>query len=190
MGRGNVCTHNECEGLYYLDRDLLDMYYKVTRRSLSRGRIEMINDGEAPMTARQLDAAGIEYSYDGSIGGWAYDHLSSDKNWKHMVDFVTEAFLKHFKSFSETDHFKRGQHIVLQNKFFEIAVVDNEWSVAWCLLEREDVDDKTSKRALMRRHYERYLEDIKRILIEGWGEAVGYGGAWAPGKTYGRILHD
>ena len=27
------------------------------------------------------------------------------------------------------------------NRLFEIAVEDNEWSAAWCLLEREDIDD-------------------------------------------------
>lgn len=96
---------------------------------------------------------------------------------------ITKAFLKRFKSFSKIDKWKRDRYIVLQNNFFEIAVVDNEWSVAWCLLEREDVCEP-SNRALMRRHYEVYLEAIKRILIKGWGEAIGYGGAWIAGKTY------
>ena len=34
-------------------------------------------------------------------------------------------------------------------------------------------------------HYE-YLEAIKRILIDVWGEAIGYGGALVSGRKYTR----
>jgi hypothetical protein len=36
----------------------------------------------------------------------------------------------------------------------------------------------------MRRHYPAYLEAIKTALLDGWGEAIGYGGAWVHGEVY------
>ena len=33
-------------------------------------------------------------------------------------------------------------------------------------------------------HYQSYLEAIKLILIQEWGEAIGYGGAWTSGRRY------
>ena len=69
MGRGNVCTHNECEGLYYLDRDLLDCYRKVERCGC--GHVVGFDYSEDARTARELNAAGIQYDYDGTFFDWA-----------------------------------------------------------------------------------------------------------------------
>jgi hypothetical protein len=170
MGRGNVCTHNECEGLYYLDRDLLDAYCKAGPDFEVR-------------TARELNNAGIRYDYDGVHSGWAYDECESDDNWNDMVHEMRSGLMRRFKSFYEVDRWRdREIHVVLENNLFEIAVVDNEWSAAWCLLERRDIDGTNG--AFIRRHYQTYLEAIKRILIENWGEAIGYGGAWTHGVRY------
>lgn len=182
MGRGNVCTHNECEGLYYLDKDFLETYCKAPSCKSSHE----ISWEPEPKTARELQTAGIQYDYNGSHSDWAFDSLLSEKNWNNMLFFVKEALQRRFKSFYEVDKWRNDRHIVLQNKLFEIAVVDNEWSVAWCLLEREDADCEGRNRMLMRRHFTTYLDAIKRIIVVGWGEAIGYGGAWTKGQTYLR----
>jgi len=98
---------------------------------------------------------------------------------------MTKKLEKRFPSFQRINTLRaRDLNVVLRNGLFEIAAVDNEWSAAWCLLERTDVDDSGSNRALMRHHYEKYLDAIKGFLIEEWGEAFGYGGTWARGKKY------
>ena len=173
MGRGNVATHNECEGLFYLDRDLLDTYVHVN------------NADAEPKTARQLYSAGIEYNYDGSNCDWKYSHMESDDNWQEMIKVIQDSIGKRFPSFYPADEWRdRDAHVILENGLFQIAVVDNEWSAAWCLLERTDIDDTGSSRTFMRRHFQTYLEAIKQIIVDEWGEAVGYGGAWVSGRRY------
>ena len=181
MGRGNICTFNECEGLYYLDKNFINVYNKVIRCGC--GHVTGRNY-ELSMTAKQLDQSGTKYDFDGSNADWAFDEHETQVNWNKMVFQLTEGIMQRFKSFSKVDNWRNGRHIVLQNEFFEIAVVDGEWCAAWCLLEREDVDDIGRNRTLIRRHYRTYLEAIKTILIDEWGEAIGYGGAWTRGKRY------
>ena len=182
MGRGNVCTHYECEGLYYLDKDLLSVYRQVIRCGC--GHITGLCFEKEPMTARELFNAGIEYDFDGTNSGWAFDEIDSRHNWDEMIAQVSESLLERFKSFREVDAWRGERHIVLQSALFEIAVVDGEWCAAWCLLEGTDIDDTGSNRTFMRRHYQAYLEAIKLILVKGWGEVKGYGGAWTSGRRY------
>jgi hypothetical protein len=104
-----------------------------------------------------------------------------------MIDYMSEYITDRFKSFERVDKsvwHRRGLHIVLENRLFQIAVTDNEWSAAWMLIERDDIDDVGGNRNIMRRHYRTYLNCIKNALIDGFGEAIGYGGAWICGAVY------
>jgi len=188
MGRGNICVHGEFEGLFYLNNDLLDVYVPVVRDDCGSiiGR-----DYEAePMTGRQLYDAGIKYSYDGTDTGWAYDDELSDDNWRNMIELMQKYFTSRFKSFTTTNKWRgttsyssnRDCRVVLENEFFDIAIADNEWSAAWMLLEKEDIEDNVTP--LMKRHYQSYLNAIKEALLKHWGEATEYGGAWLRGITH------
>lgn len=190
MGRGNVCVHYECEGLYYLDKEFLDVYRKVHKCDC--GHVSGFDLDAEPMTERNLREAGIAYDFDGSRTDYAYDEEDSRQNWDDMIEIVRERFMKQFKSFSAVDKWrKRGEvRVVLESGLFEIAVEDNEWSAAWCLLEREDIDDVGANRTFMRRHHKTYLEAIKQTLVDAWGEAIGYGGAWTHGATYRKEAHN
>ncbi len=84
MGRGNICTHNECEGLYYLDRDLIDTYYKVRR--CEHGHVIGWDAEFEVQTARELREAGIEYDFDGSHADWAFDRDETNFNWDDMIE--------------------------------------------------------------------------------------------------------
>jgi hypothetical protein len=183
MGRGNVCTHNEYEGLYYLNKDLLSSFRKIIRFARAWGHAY---DAE-PKTARELINEGIPYSYDVTTD-WLYDESISNDNWQAMVTYMCEQITKKYPSFKSAE--KQGRNgsgrIVLESAFFQIAVIDNEWSVAWCLLERDDISGTAGNRALMRRNYKSYLEAIKNALIDGWGEAIAYGGAWTHGDVIKR----
>lgn len=56
MGRGNVCVHGPCEGLYYIDADDFQVY---------------VADGEAKLLG-ELDYATL------TDGSWIYDAALSD----------------------------------------------------------------------------------------------------------------
>jgi len=188
MGRGNICTHGEFEGLFYLDNDLLNVYMPVVRDDCD---FIIGRDYEAePMTGRKLYDAGIKYSYDGTDTGWAYDDEFSNDNWHLMIEMMQKFFTSRFKSFSTTNRLRgttpysnnRDCRVVLENDFFDIVVVNNEWSTAWMLLEKEDVEDNA--KSSMKRHYQSYLNGIKEALLKHWGEATEYGGAWTRGITH------
>jgi hypothetical protein len=105
------------------------------------------------MSAHALQKAGIEYDFDGGSADWAYDNFRSRDEWEFMSEAVQEDFMSRFKSFTKTDR-RRGaycyandnnRHVVLENELFEIAVVDNEWSAAWMLLERLDITNRAQE---------------------------------------------
>jgi hypothetical protein len=188
LGQGNICTHYECEGLYYLDRDLLDVYRRVIRCG-DCGHIKDFDWETDAKTARELRQEGIAYSFSGDDGACKYDQLDSQYNWMEMENYMRDYFSRQFPSFRSVDKWRdySSGKVVLESTFFHVVVMDNGWSAAWCLLERADVDDDGSNRPLMRRHYRTYLEAIKNALISQWGEAIGYGGAWTHGRVYRRI---
>ncbi|MCL2589202.1 MAG: hypothetical protein FWD84_07325 [Oscillospiraceae bacterium] len=183
MGRGNPCTHYECEGLYYLDIDYIHRYSKITRSQCCNRSIGFDYDEESK-SAKELQNADIAYNFDGAGVDWAYDQFESQTAWEDMVSEICQALMVRFKSFQRVDRWRNSRHIVLESAFFEIAVEDGEWCAASMLLERHDVDDVGSNRTLMRRHYKAYLEAIKTALVDVWGEAIGYGGAWVSGERY------
>ena len=178
MAGGNVCTHNEFEGLYYLDREFIDVYQKAVR--CEYGHPCEYDDEEPMSTARMLR----------DDSEWVFDYVGTQVMWDDMVDYMTGSLMRRFPSFYKVDIWRGrdSRHILLENKLFQIAVVDNEWSVAWCLLERPDADDTGSNWPLMKRHYQSYLDGIREALLDGYGEAIAYGGAWVSGEVYRRKM--
>jgi hypothetical protein len=188
LGRGNVCTHYECEGLYYLDKDLLDVYRPVIRCGCC-GHIKDFDWETDAKTARELQLAGIAYSFVGDDGTWQLDQLDSQYRWIEMEKFMRDYISRHYPSFRPADKWRHHHDgkVILESDLFHIVLIDNEWSAAWCLLERSDVDDDGDNRQEMRRQYRAYLAAIKNALITKWGEAIGYGGAWTHGQVYRHI---
>lgn len=174
MGAGNVCVLNEYEGLYYLDNDFLDYYHAC-------------DDVDAePKSANELRLAGIEYNYDGKDCGWRYDEYESRFAYSEMVEDFKEYMTCKFPSFTSADEWlTRDRHVILENKLFYIALADNQWSVAFLLLERmDDWGFDESKKALKARHFSAYLDAVKDYLLDTYGECCTYSGPW----TSGRIL--
>ena len=91
MGCGNVCTHNECEGLYYLDKDFLDVYRRVEKCGC--GQVEGFDYNEEAMNARELGNAGISYDLDGRRTGWGWDEWGSRQGYKDGLRFDLTAKL-------------------------------------------------------------------------------------------------
>jgi len=79
--------------------------------------------------------------------------------------------------FTECDSWHyRDIHVILESKLFEIAIVDNEWSYAVMLLQKEDAPV-----GLQKKHYESYLRKIRDALFEQFSKLGVYGGAWTHG---------
>lgn len=157
MGRGNVCTFEKYEGLYYADRDYLDFYVPI--------------DGEAD-EGKFLGE--IDYN---EFSDYEYDEFLSRV---YYEDFITEfvyLFGKKFKSFSETG---KDYGVIMENELFEIEVEDNEWSYAVKLIQKED-DYDNHLEGLQKKHYENYLNGIKTVLLELFPAIGSYGGAWTSG---------
>ena len=197
MARGNVSTRNEYEGLFYLDFDLLHVYRKINRCQC--GSILGYDFNVEPMTQWKLMQMGVDYTKIGfdfsckSPVEWVYDQYESDDAWRSMICYMQEKITKRFPSFRIVDRWKRcgTMRVVLENRLFDIAVVDNEWSATWMLLQSEDIEDAMwhkgeSFAPLMSRHHQTYLDAIKDGLLQRYGECVGYGGAWTSGPVYKR----
>ena len=73
--------------------------------------------------------------------------------------------------------------VMLENGLFFVCLVDNEWSVAVELIQKDyntgDYDDFMP--SLQRRHYKNYLEGMKNCLLELYPEIGVYKGAWTSG---------
>lgn len=74
----------------------------------------------------------------------------------------------------------RSRRVILESKLFYIAVEDNEWSLAVELLQKEDpYDDHLS--GLQGRHYLKYLDGMKRCLLDRLPSIGTRKGAWMSG---------
>lgn len=162
MGRGNVCVHNDFEGLYYIDYDDLSVYNKR-------------NEEDSFVLARELDYEQL------TNGDWLYNEFESDIKWQEDKEYIICRLQERFPSFAPCDEWvSRESHAVLENKLFYIAFEDNEWSIAIELLEKYGPygDDYAGIKA---KHYQTYLDGMKEILFELYEELGIYSGAWTSG---------
>jgi hypothetical protein len=183
MGRGNICTHEEFEGLYYLDNERFSVYRKSDRYELED---DFDYDEELKMEY-ELREEDISYNFDGSGADYMYDALETQLEWDDMIESMREAISEKFPEFSETDRWRESnKHVILESDLFDIAVADNEWSAAWMLLQSEDLWDTEEEKEEMREKSGAYLDAIKNALLELYGECFEYGGAWTCGEKLVR----
>ncbi len=158
MGRGNTCVRGKYEGLYYVDRDFLDVYYNSEEdESRLLGEIDNMN-------------------------GWEYDSLLSDINFEDFVNDFSEDVKKMFPSFEVVQLGYCGT--IMKNSLFEIVLEDNEWSYAVKLIQVEADWDEPCKDGLQKKHYQNYLNGIKKCLFKQFDELGIYNGPWTHGTIY------
>lgn len=161
MGRGNVCVNEPHEGLWYVDWDMLSVYRNVKTDEYIHGReIDLSDMDDCEFCQSETDD---EY--------WAFIELFRSK------------MRERFKSFDEVNRWvsdcgcRCDRKAILENRLFFIAVEDNEWSVAVELIQKRP--EELSGIQVV--HSQRYLEAMKEILLDMFGE-VGYRtGAWTSG---------
>lgn len=162
MGRGNVCVTGECEGLYYIDRGDLDVWYRETE------------DGCEERMQREL-------SYeDMTSGDWKFDQIRSQEEWDEAIEnLIWKLHLRH-PSFRECNRWLNNERrAIMENKLFYIAVEDNQWSMAVMLIQKTTYYDSVV--GLQKRHYENYLATIAGILLEQFETVGTYAGPWTHG---------
>lgn len=170
MGRGNVCVTGSFEGLYYIDND----HFHVYRRDEP--------DSDEVETRLMGDLSYEELT----SGEWHFDEWKTSDEEDSILECFVESFTRMFHSFerpaketwlTEPGFGGSSKRILLESKLFLIALEDNEWSLAVELLQKEDpYDDHLS--GLQGRHYLKYLDGIKRCLLELLPSIGAYKGAW------------
>lgn len=163
MGRGNVCVHGACEGLYYIDTDDFQTYRR--------------DDNAETRLLGELDHAALVG------GGWVYDSDLSERELEDILESFSDCFTNMFPSFSrirEDTWLDRSRRAILENTLFYVAIEDNEWSVAVELLQKEFDDyDLTG---FQRRHYKSYLKGMEKCLLEVLPGIGTYTGPWTSGR--------
>jgi hypothetical protein len=173
MGRGNVCVTGRYEGLFYIDNEHIHVYRRDDPYS------------DEPET-RLMGSL----SYEELTGGdWLYDEWGTGEEEDDILECFMDSFGRMFPSFSRVQGdvwIKTGAYgdydrrVIMDNSLFYIAVQDNQWSVAVELIQKEDPYDNRLS-GLQARHYQRYLEGMKKCLLERLPSIGTYGGAWTSG---------
>lgn len=165
MGRGNVCVTGKYEGLFYIDND----YFHVYRENIPWGE---------NIDTRLL----AEMSYEELTGNdWVYDEWGTMEEMDDIEECFTNSFSRMFPSFekSKPNHWiDRDRRVILENKLFYICMVDNEWSMAVELIQKEEPWGEPWMENLQKRLYEKYLDGMKRCLLERLPSVGIYSGAW------------
>lgn len=113
-----------------------------------------------------------------------YENFSSEYEIEYSQELFADDFMEKFQSFSECDEWiSRNERAILENQLFYVVVEDNEWSVAYKLIQKDNYY-YNSIEGLQAKHYQSYLEGIKKALFNQF-ETIGiYAGAWTSGVIH------
>lgn len=164
MGRGNTCVHGKYEGLYFIDRDYIEVYVKDDPKTGARDFRFL-----GGMTSEEL--CGSE---------WKYDPDESQANLARLLgDFMYDihAWYPSFKR-CEPSRLEYGARIIMENRLYCIAVEDNEWSLAVKLLQK----DGGRLEGLQRGWFDKYMFAIRKSLLKYLPDIGTYTGPWTSGR--------
>lgn len=173
MGRGNVSVSGPYEGLYYIDNG----NYHVYRRDDPLA--------EEPETRLMGD---LDYT-ELTGGKWYFDEIGTSEELDDIEECFIDDFTRMFPSFTRcgpNEWLRNGRYgdctrrAILESGLFYITVEDNEWSMAVELVQKEDPYDDHLL-GLQARHYQRYLDGMKKCLLSRLPSIGTYCGAWTSG---------
>lgn len=159
MGCGNVCVHGDFEGLYYIDKDYIDIYTSKEADDNGEYNSKLLSE----MTMSDFD----DFDYDEYLSMLRYEDFVS--NFVCMIKQKFSSFFRHDRDYGT----------ILENGLFKIKIVDNEWSYAIMLIQKDD--DYGNLTNLQSKHYKNYLDGIKTILLDLFPSIGYYTGAWTSG---------
>jgi len=155
MGLSNVCVLGKYEGQYYIDNDFIHVYRR--------------DDPEAEELEVRLMG---ELDYDELTGReWIYDDEGTGNEEDDILTCFMENFTGLFPSFKRVGDNKwledslRDRRILLESGLFYICVVDNQWSLAIQLIQKEEPWGDVWMENLQKRLYNKYLDGMKTALL-------------------------
>ena len=166
MGRGNVCVTGAYEGLYYIDNDDFHVYRRDDPNSDDELETRLLRD----------------LSYQELTGGeWLFCEPETEGEKDDILKCFIEGFTRGFPSFrrpESTELWLKDARVILESKLFHIAVEDNQWSLAVKLLQKEEPWGNVWMENLQKRLHEKYLDGMKRCLLEVLPSIKTYKGVW------------
>ena len=171
MGKGNVCTHNKCEGLFYINyEDLLVYRYKDRYK----------DSNYEPVLLKTIQGTG-------KIDDYEFDEHSTSENIDDVLEmFVADLTAKQYRFSSCDKWLSNTENAIAEDEFFYIAIEDNDWSIAVKLLQKEapehyDDEEIDAFEMTQERLFQSYLTDIRDALFEQFDELGIYAGPWTHG---------
>ena len=118
-----------------------------------------------------------------------WDYFSSEyeddfwrEEWENSLYQFISDFTKRFKSFRKCDKWISGEdRAILENGLFYVAVADNEWSIAFKLIQKEQGYYDGNLENLQAKHYKTYLDGMRDCLFNQFEELGTYAGPWTNG---------
>ena len=168
MGRGNCMVNGPYEGLWYIDRDLIDVYWNSYTEEYKLMR----------------DVGHDEFMK------CDYSEIESEYNFNDMIDIIRDRMMLKYKSFVATDRWisdggsRCDRRAFAENELFFIAVEDNEWSYAIELIQK----GPESLSGLQKRFYQTYLDSLRDIILDVYGEVSYRAGAWTSGTIVKEVV--
>ncbi len=168
MGAGNVGVFSPVGGEYYIDND--DLY--VYRAKEDQDDIRLMRD--------------VPYH---ELERFEFDQFGTELEIEDAVRLFQNDMIRRFPSFQKIDGWladgsysrSRSRRAILENGLFWIATEDNQWSIAFELIPKEEPWGEPWMEKIQARHYRRYLDGIKESLFEQF-EYVSYrSSAWTSG---------
>lgn len=110
-----------------------------------------------------------------------FDQDLLDEDIQYIMDEIRSKFPS-FRQVDSWDHYCREQHYLLENQLFRIGVADNEWSVAFFIVENEEKISWNCWEGIAEKHYTEYMHGIEKILLGAFSEVYKRNGAWMSSK--------
>lgn len=175
MGRGNVCVTGPYEGLYYIDNEDFHVYR----------RTDDYDDYPETRLMGYLDYAEL------TGDEWIFDEEGTGNEEDDVLECFMEELCKMFPSFkrpaketwtTEPGFGGRSRKLLLENGLFCIYLEDNEWSLAVELVQKEEPWGDVWMENLQKRLYKKYLDGMKKALLNRLPGIGTYTGAWTSGR--------
>lgn len=169
MGRGNVCVTGKNECLYYIDNNDFYTYYR---------------DGD-PCDYRLGREMSLE---DHQSGEWKFSDLSTEMELDEIIEDFAYDFRQKFPSFEDVYSegkyhadgygcWRESHRIILENRLFMVCMIDNEWSMAVELLQKE-APYGYSYDGLQARHFDKLQAGLLDCLLNQLDTVYVRNGAW------------
>lgn len=172
MGKGNCSVFGSCEGQWYIDYSLIDVYRRKTEGS--DGEYEYRLGKDVELSERD---------------DFVYDEEGSMIERENFEDCFCDEMSSKFPCFEpmKKDYWltwkthEADGRVLLESKLFYIIVGDNEWSLAVKLIQKKDCYGEYLFEGLQKKHSPEYLAAMKEILLNMFGEVSYRTGAWTSG---------